>query len=230
MRAHIKAPYKIDLLWETLGALNRPGRARTVRSRTFCTSPASHAFEFGFAPPGFTTDFFSAESDGVDAGAGAGVESDGAGADAETSGAETDGAETDGSENDGSVGASAGVTSGVGVPSGKGSGHQCGSGSGHHFGAAAAASPLYSVSFGSPAAASCFSMSEAAGAAIESPPVTAATMTAPVTPADGRLAVSLTPAAVAGGAAAAGSMPPRGAAFAALSRPILAASARTRSM
>ena len=29
-RAHTKAPYKPDLLWETLRALNRPGRARTV--------------------------------------------------------------------------------------------------------------------------------------------------------------------------------------------------------
>ena len=122
-RAHIKASYKVDLLWETLGALNRPGRAQTARS-TFCTSPASHAFEFGFATPGFTSVCSSAESDGVDAGAGAGAESDGAGADAETADAENAGPK-----------------------------HQCGSGSGHHFGAAAAASPLYSVSFGSPAAA-----------------------------------------------------------------------------
>ncbi len=29
MRAHTKAPYKTDLLWEMLRALNRPRRART---------------------------------------------------------------------------------------------------------------------------------------------------------------------------------------------------------
>jgi hypothetical protein len=30
LRAHTKAPYKTDLLWETLRVLNRPGRARTA--------------------------------------------------------------------------------------------------------------------------------------------------------------------------------------------------------
>jgi hypothetical protein len=29
LRAHAEAPYKPDLLWEMLRALNRPGRART---------------------------------------------------------------------------------------------------------------------------------------------------------------------------------------------------------
>ena len=33
LRAHTKAPYKPDLLWETLPALNRPGRARTAREQ-----------------------------------------------------------------------------------------------------------------------------------------------------------------------------------------------------
>ena len=31
LRSHTKAPYKIDLLWETLRVLKRPGRARTVQ-------------------------------------------------------------------------------------------------------------------------------------------------------------------------------------------------------
>ena len=39
--AHTKAPYKTDLLWETLRALNRPGRARTV-SRPVAFCPAAH--------------------------------------------------------------------------------------------------------------------------------------------------------------------------------------------
>jgi hypothetical protein len=30
LRAHTKAPYKIDLLWKTLRPLKCPGRARTV--------------------------------------------------------------------------------------------------------------------------------------------------------------------------------------------------------
>jgi hypothetical protein len=30
LRAHTKAPYKTDLLWKTLRALNRPWAARTV--------------------------------------------------------------------------------------------------------------------------------------------------------------------------------------------------------
>jgi hypothetical protein len=30
LRAHTEAPYKTDLLWKTLGALNRPMLARTV--------------------------------------------------------------------------------------------------------------------------------------------------------------------------------------------------------
>jgi hypothetical protein len=29
LRAHTKPPYKTDLIWETLKALKRPGRART---------------------------------------------------------------------------------------------------------------------------------------------------------------------------------------------------------
>ena len=33
LRTHTTAPYKTDLLWETLRALNRPGRARTVLGR-----------------------------------------------------------------------------------------------------------------------------------------------------------------------------------------------------
>jgi hypothetical protein len=33
MRAHTQTPYNTDSLWETLRALNRPGRARTVRQR-----------------------------------------------------------------------------------------------------------------------------------------------------------------------------------------------------
>ena len=31
LRAHTTAPYKLDLLWETLRALNRPRQARAVR-------------------------------------------------------------------------------------------------------------------------------------------------------------------------------------------------------
>jgi hypothetical protein len=33
LRAHAKAPYKMDLLWGTQRALDRPGRARTGRLR-----------------------------------------------------------------------------------------------------------------------------------------------------------------------------------------------------
>jgi hypothetical protein len=42
LRVHAKAPYKTDLLWETLRALNRPGRARTgieARCREVFTFP-----------------------------------------------------------------------------------------------------------------------------------------------------------------------------------------------
>ena len=42
LRAHTKAPYKPDLLWETRRALNCPGRARTVKPAfaPSCTIPA----------------------------------------------------------------------------------------------------------------------------------------------------------------------------------------------
>jgi hypothetical protein len=35
LRAHRKVPYKPDLLWKTLRALNRPEQARTVIEVTF---------------------------------------------------------------------------------------------------------------------------------------------------------------------------------------------------
>jgi hypothetical protein len=39
LRAHAKAPYKTDLLWETRRALNRPGRARTDSSESSPRTP-----------------------------------------------------------------------------------------------------------------------------------------------------------------------------------------------
>jgi hypothetical protein len=43
LRAHTKAPSKTDLLWKTLRALKRPGRARTVLDGTLVGHDAVRA-------------------------------------------------------------------------------------------------------------------------------------------------------------------------------------------
>jgi hypothetical protein len=52
LRAHAKAPCKTDSLWETLRALNRPGRARTVST---AISKLAAVIPFGRAPPSVST-------------------------------------------------------------------------------------------------------------------------------------------------------------------------------